>query len=102
MSVAAVGCSGAPAGAGEAIGKLRKNLGGMSGWEWPAGAAAGGAGRTRFAPDCGLSVIVPAGPLSETSCGEMLFMRQSCSASPADRPTVLVPFTAIVAMHRIG
>ena len=102
MSVAAVGCSGAPAGAGKAIGKLRKNLGGMSGWEWPAGAAAGGAGRTRFASDFGLSVIVPAGPLSETSCGEMLSIRQSFSASPSDRTTALVPFTAKIAMRRSG
>jgi hypothetical protein len=102
MSVAAVGCSGAPAGAGNHWKLLWRNLGGTSGWGWPAGGAAGGAGRTRFASGLGLSVMVPAGPLSETFCGEMLSIRQSFSASPSDRTTDLVPFTAKIAMRRSG
>jgi hypothetical protein len=43
--------------------------------------------------------MVPAGPLSETFCGEMLSIRQSFSASPSDRTTDLVPFTAKIAMR---
>ena len=72
----------------------------MSGWGWPAGATAGGAGRTRFASGLGLSVMAPAGPLSETFCGEMLSIRQSFSTSPSDRTTDFVPFTAKIAMRR--
>ena len=58
MSVAAVGCAGAPTGAGNH--RRSRNLGSTSGWGWPDGAAAGGDGRTRLASGFGFSVIEPA------------------------------------------
>src|SRR5262249_14651842 len=100
MNVAAVGCAGARSGAGDHWKPLWRNTGGTSGWGWPTGAAAGGGNRTRFASGFGLSVIVPAGPLSETCCGEMLSIRQSFRVSPSDRATELVPFTAKIVMRR--
>jgi len=102
MSGTAVGCSGAPAGAGNPWKLLWRIPGGTSGWGLPAGAAAGGDDRTRFASGLGLSVMVPAGPLSEIFCDEMLSICQSFSVSPSDRTTDLVPFTAKIAMRRSG
>jgi len=46
------------------------------------------------------SVMVPAGPLSETFCGEILSSRQSFSVSPSDSNNGLVPVTAKIAMRR--
>ena len=101
MSVAALG-GGGPAGAGNHWKGRLRNLAGTSGCGCPVGAAAGGAGRTKFASGFGLSVIVTPGPLSKTPCGEMLSTRQSFSASPSDRTTDFAPFTAKIAMRRSG
>ena len=102
MTVAAVRCAGAPAGAGNHWKGRCRNLGCASGCGWLAGTAEVIAGRTSVASGFGFSVMVPDGPLSETCCGEMLSTRQSFSASPSDRITDFAPFTAKIAMRRSG
>jgi hypothetical protein len=73
----------------------------MLGSNSPGRTASGGA-RTRFASGLGSSVMLPAGPVSETFPGEIRSSRQSFSVWPSDSTTGLVPDTAKIAMRRSG
>src|SRR5215469_15010396 len=46
--------------------------------------------------------MLPAGPLSMTTFGEMLSSRQPFSVSPSDSTRELVPVTAKIAMRKFG
>src|ERR1051325_2561035 len=71
------------------------------GFTLPGEPPAAAAGRTRFGSGFGMSVMLPAGPLSVICCGEMLSIRQSLSDSPSDKTTDLAPL-AKIAMRGSG
>ena len=60
-------------------------------------ATVGAAGWTRFGSSLGSRVLVPPGPLSETSRGVMLSTCQPLTASPSVSLSGLAPFTAKMA-----
>ena len=57
----------------------------------------GAGGGTKFGSTLGSSVLVPPGPLNETSRGVMLSIRQPLTASPSVTLSGLAPFTAKIA-----
>ena len=97
---------------------------GIAGFGWPAAAAAGGlggraaaaavggtrarppavpeGGGARFESNFGCKVLVPPGPLNETSRGVMFSIRQPLTFSPSVRVSGLAPFTAKIAIRRPG
>src|SRR6516165_3843149 len=66
----------------------------------PGGGCAGGG--ARFGSSLGCIVLVPVGPLNDTSRGVMLSIRQPLTASPSATLNGLSPLTAKIAMRRPG